>query len=330
MSAVSEWVPYRRGSEILRTLADMVMHKAPAGLYLLAGPPDNGKTAIVDQLRRMYPPRIDRRQERSHFPILALDMPPRPGVNVLLRKALGSAGAPVISCALERGIAYLGGVLRGVDSRLIVLDDAQHILAGTPSQRTLFLSFWSDVAASAGAALCLVGTARVFELGPLVEKAGMLLLPAWPLDQEFADMVRTLERHLSLGRSFIGADDIPILHEVSAGKLGALVAVMTSLAGRSPMLAGALREQVALELRFQRVEDVVRGRTRSLAHPSAAPARGSIHGMAGPHGLGARDRATIPSRASSQPVSVAFRPEFRYESQLRTARRGESADRSPL
>jgi hypothetical protein len=125
-----------------------------------------------------------------------------------------------------------------------------------PSQRRLFLSFWTDVAARAGAALLLIGTARVFELGPLVEKARLLSLPVWPLDREFAEMVRALERHLSPGHSFIGAEDIPILHEVSAGRLGALVAAMTSLAGRSPILDGG-RDLAGLEQRFQRAEDVV-------------------------------------------------------------------------
>jgi len=258
MSVASEWIPYSRGVHILRALGDIVTGEDAAGrLYVLAGPPNNGKTALVDQLRRIYPMRAAPAAERSHIPVLALDMPPRPAVHAILRRALASTGAPVMPCPLDRGILYLGGVLQACGARLLVLDDAQHILAGMPSQRRLFLSFWTDVAARAGAALLLTGTARVFELGPLVEKARLLSLPVWPLDREFAEMVRALERHLSPGRSFIGAEDIPILHEVSAGRLGALVAAMTSLAGRSPILDGGWRELVGLEQRFQRAEDVV-------------------------------------------------------------------------
>lgn len=258
MSALPEWIPYSRGMRILQALADKVTHRAPgAGWYVLAGPPNNGKTAIVDRLRRMYPALVDRTAERSHFPILALDMPPRPGVDAILRQALRFTGALAMPCTLERGAAYLGGVLAAAGTRLIVLDDAEHILAGTPVQRRLFLSFWTDVAARANAAFLLAGTAKVFELGPAVEQARILWLPAWPLDGEFADMARALEQHLSPGHSFIGGEDIPVLHGVSSGRLGALIAVMTSLAGHAPMLDGGLREQTVVELRFRRAEDAV-------------------------------------------------------------------------
>lgn len=193
-----EWIPYSRGLQITAVLADMVTGQAHAGgLHLIAGPPNNGKTAIVDELRRMYPSSFDRAAERSQIPILALDMPPRPNITGIVRKALRSTGAPFLSGSLDGDISYMGGVLAGTSTRLIVLDDAQNILTGIPSQRRLFLSFRTDVAARANAALLLIGTARVFELGPAIDMARHLSLPAWPLDREFARMVGALEHHLS-------------------------------------------------------------------------------------------------------------------------------------
>ena len=258
MTAMTEWIPYSCGLQIMAVLADMVTGQAPAGgLHVIAGPPNNGKTAIVDELRRRYPSSFDRAAERSQIPILALDMPPRPNITGILRKALRSTGAPFMTGSLDRDISYLGGVLAATGTRLVVLDDAQHILTGMPSQRQLFLSFWTDVAVRANAALLLIGTARVFELGPAIEKARHLFLPAWPLDREFTGIVRALEHLLSPESSVIQAEDIPILHRVSAGRLGALVAVMAGLTGHSPMQEDSLRDIVPVDLRFQHAEDAV-------------------------------------------------------------------------
>jgi hypothetical protein len=258
MTAVTEWIPYSRGLQIMAVLADMATGQAPAdGLHVMAGPPNNGKTAIVDELRRRYPSSFNRAAERSHIPILALDMPPRPNITGIVRKALRSTGAPFMTGSLDRDISYVGGVLATTGTRLIVLDDAQHILTGMPSQRQLFLSFWTDVAVRANAALLLVGTARVFKLGPVIETARHLSMPAWRLDHDFGSMARALEHRLSPESSVIQAEDLPILHRVSAGRLGALVAVMMALIGQAPMPEGDLRDLVPLDLRFQRAEDAV-------------------------------------------------------------------------
>jgi hypothetical protein len=45
-----EWIPYPRPTEILRRLEDIVEHGGSEA-YLLSGPPNNGKTAILDRLR---------------------------------------------------------------------------------------------------------------------------------------------------------------------------------------------------------------------------------------------------------------------------------------
>ncbi|MDQ6699931.1 MAG: TniB family NTP-binding protein [Acidobacteriota bacterium] len=250
MIAIPEWIPYRRGHEILRVLSDAMKCESPQrGLYVLAGPADNGKTALGDRLQQLHPASVNETSERSQIPVLALDMTPTPSFSPIFRTALRKLGTPVIPCPLDRAVAYLGGVLAGVRTRLIVLDDAQHILTGIPSQRSLFLSFWRDVAAQAGAALLLVGSAQVLELAPDAE---LLPLPAWPLDDEFERMVQALAQCLSPERALIGAEDIPALYSICAGRLGVLVATMMAL-----VEGGSLRTVVSWDERFQRTELVL-------------------------------------------------------------------------
>ena len=51
MSPMSlEWIRYPRATGILRGLEDVVEHGG-SGIYLLVGPPNNGKTAILDRER---------------------------------------------------------------------------------------------------------------------------------------------------------------------------------------------------------------------------------------------------------------------------------------
>jgi hypothetical protein len=248
MIAVPDWIPYRRAGAILQLLSEIVESQGVGGSgpYVLAGPPNNGKTAIVDRLQQLYLPIVDHTAERSRFPVLALDMPPTPSLNPIFRTALRKLGAPLIACPLDRAIAYLRGVLAGVRTRLIAIDDSQHILAGDPLHRRSFLEFWRDVAAGAGAALLLVGSADVLTLAP---NAQLLSLPAWPLDAEFEKMARALEHQLSPKRVVIGAEDIPTLHSLCSGRLGALVAATAALSS-----GAGLHSIAPWEERFQKVE----------------------------------------------------------------------------
>lgn len=248
MIAIPEWIPYRRADEILRVLTHEMDCKS-TGSYVLAGPPNNGKTAIADRVQQLHTAAVDQTSGRSHIPVLALDMPPTPILGPIFRRALRKLGAPVIPCPLDRGIAYLGAVLAGVGTMLIVIDDAQHILTGIPSQRSSFVSFWRDVASRAGAALLLVGSAQVFGLVP---DSQVLPLPTWPLDDEFERMVQALAQRLSPERFVIGCDEVSALYDICSGRLGVLVATMTALARGS-----SLRTLVSWEERFQRAELVL-------------------------------------------------------------------------
>ena len=144
-----EWIPYPHVTAVLRRLEDSI-DRGPGQACrhsVLVGPPNNGKTAVIDRLLAMHPPSLDRWAERTHLPVLSLETPPTPLFRKLFKSALRKIGALVIPCDRKEAVEYLGAVLEAVGTRVIAVDQAQHILAGFPFQQEEFLSF-------------LVGTAR--------------------------------------------------------------------------------------------------------------------------------------------------------------------------
>jgi hypothetical protein len=258
------WIPYRRAEEIL-TLFDALMNEAESSprVCLLAGPPNNGKTALADRMAATHPPSLQCLGPNTNFPVLCLETPPTPAFRRLFKSAIWKTGALAVTCDRMEAIEYLGTILKAIHTRMIVLDQAQNILATTPFQRDEFLGFLLEVAQRAKAAVVLVGTVEVLELGPLIGRFDVASLPAWPLNDEFQSMVEALESGLPDGGRLGATGFTPIIHRLSEGRLGELVALLTAVSGRAIEGAQAQLDARTLDAwvppskRFERIHELL-------------------------------------------------------------------------
>jgi hypothetical protein len=225
---------------------------------VLVGPPNNGKTAVIDRLLAVHPPSLNRWAERTHLPVLSLETPPTPLFRKLFKSALRKVGALVIPCDRKEAVKYLGAVLEAVGTRVIAVDQAQHILAGFPFQQEEFLSFLVETARRAQADLLLVGAAEVLELGPLFGEWDVMALPAWPLNDDFRSLVEKLEQSRFGGPCGKVTPHAPTLHRLCEGRLGELIAIFAAATrGRAEFDERVLARWIPPSERFARTLDVL-------------------------------------------------------------------------
>jgi hypothetical protein len=223
-----EWLAYPRATGILRELEDIVEYGG-SGIWLLAGPPNNGKTTILDRLLRNYPVSVDRSADRTRIPILGLHAPPRPALGRFLKSALAKTGALVFGGDRPTMMSYLATILERIGTRILAVDDAQNVLAGARWEQQEFWAGLRELAERARVSLLLIGTLELFQLERLLPTTHFLPLPAWPLDDGFREMIRLVERRVSGGGHWDAAVHAATLHRLTEGRLGELIALVTTL-----------------------------------------------------------------------------------------------------
>jgi hypothetical protein len=257
-----EWIPYPHASGIMRRLEE-VIEQGGSGIYLLAGPSNNGKTAVLDHLLRTLPVLADRSADRTRIPILALHAPPRPTLGRFLQSALEKTGALVFGTDRPAMIRYLGAVLERVGTRILAMDDAQNLLAGPRWEQQEFCSGLRQLAERARVSLLLVSTLEIFQWEPpLLPGAHILPLPAWKLDDGFREMIGVVENRVSRGRSWRTAADAATLHRLTEGRLGELISLLTTLSmtsadGKTGGEGKVLAQWIPPSERLERVGDVL-------------------------------------------------------------------------
>ena len=244
------WIPYRRADEILHVFERILAANGAASRdrYILAGPPNNGKTALIDRLLARHPPSLNASGTNTRYPVFCPEAPPAPIFRRWFHSAIRKIGGLPVTCPDAEAIRYLGETLRAIETRLIVLDEAQRLGAGAIHQREEFLSSLAQVALRAKAGIVLVGTGDILKLASAAEHFTLLSLPAWPIDDEFRGMAGGLESGLSPKQPIGAAAQATRLHSLCEGLLGELVTILTSLGSHVPPFREALSLTENLDL----------------------------------------------------------------------------------
>jgi hypothetical protein len=139
------WVAHDRAKAALARL-DALLLDGPGQIrppyLLLAGPSNNGKSWIVERFARAHA--MPAGEDAEHLPVVAMQMPTEPTVSRFYAALLDHLKAPVGRTgpgARKHGLEQLAvRVLRGVDARVLVIDELNNVLGGTRTARGEFLN----------------------------------------------------------------------------------------------------------------------------------------------------------------------------------------------
>jgi hypothetical protein len=248
------WIGYSRAQAILRQLEYLLRHPPVHRMpnLLIVGRSNNGKTMIIDRFLELQ---ARNGQPKNALPIVSIQAPPKPEERRFygeIAKAVAN-GKAVSSTAQAQVDA--AGLLRAAQTRMLVIDEVHHVLAGHTSMQGVFLNAIKCLSNELRIPIVAVGTKdalRAIQTDPqMANRFEPSAVPKWVLDEEFRRLLASFERVLPLRRpSGLAMGKLPLrLLAMCEGQLGELWAVLV----RATTMAIGIGEEAITESLLKRL-----------------------------------------------------------------------------
>lgn len=198
------WVEYPAAAKALSAMADVV--ERPRGIRnrgrLLAGRPDNGKSALLDRLRALNPATSLETGE-TILPVILMSMPDDPGEAKFWSALLSALRIPHRTTdAAKHHKAQALEVIRVLRSRALLVDEMHNLLEGSGRQQSHALAMLKMVSNELAIPIIAAGTQRaVSALTTDDQTATRFLpigLPPWRVTQDLRTFLTGMEAVLPL------------------------------------------------------------------------------------------------------------------------------------
>jgi len=238
----ARWVAFARAQTAIEELERRFNYPSCARMpcMLLYGDSGMGKTMAAEKIAREHPSWLDERQGVTMHPVLLVQMPPSPDERRFYARVLEILGAPYTSYeridALEGRALYL---LRLIGTKLLVIDEVHHLLAGGYRLQRRSLNLLKFLANELRISVIAIGTSDAFHaLQTDVQVASRfepLFIPRWTETEAFRAFVIAYGRLLPLRKpsGFGEPAVIRLLLKLSGGVTGRV----TGLLGRAAEIA---------------------------------------------------------------------------------------------
>lgn len=199
------WITYSKANDLLGKLEDLMNHPPQTRMpnMLIIGDTNNGKTMLVNRFREGYPPQDNLGGESVIIPVLYIQAPPSPDERGIYNAILNRLFEPYArSEATDSKRDRVVSILKRVQLGIIMIDEIQHLLAGTYTKQRNAL----NVLKYLGNELCVpivgIGTAeaiRAVQTDPqLANRFIPEVLPKWTMGNDFLRLLMSFERVIPL------------------------------------------------------------------------------------------------------------------------------------
>lgn len=247
------WVGYERAKQILARMDELLDHPPIDRMpnMLIVGPSNNGKTQILRRFLSKHPVDPNPKGDAAIIPAVMVGAPPTPDIGDLCVRILEAIHAPykAVATAVER-IRTVKKILGQTETRMLLIDDIQHMLTGGAMKQREFRNAIKDLANELKISIVGAGIDEahiVFATDPqLSNRFHPEPLPLWRPGTELGRLLDTIERKLPL-RAPSGLKTPELMQRIAfmtEGPIGEIYAVV-SLAAISAIRDGS--ERITLE-----------------------------------------------------------------------------------
>ena len=238
------WITYDRAEAALAAMEDLLNFPKRTRMpnLLLVGPTNNGKTMIVEKLRRAHPPipPSATSEGAASIPILKVQMPAGPDEARFFAAILDELGFPhMLSDRVAKRQDAAVRMLRETSVAVLVIDELQNLLSGSRLHQRRLLNLLRWLGNELRIPLIAVGTAEALHAiqsdDQLANRFEPIRLPPWRNGEEYRQLLSTLEALLPLRRPSHLANPALADKILSAaeGILGEVVSIVTRAAVRA-------------------------------------------------------------------------------------------------
>ena len=246
------WIGYPRAQEIMGKLEDLVRHPREARMpnMLLIGGTNNGKTRLIRSFAQRHMADENIGGEHILAPVLYTQAPPAPSEAGFYSEILNTLFEKVPTSSTDAKRARVIQVLRGVQLKVLVIDELHNILAGASVKQQQFLNMIKYLGNELEISIIGCGTGdllRAVSIDPQIQNRFIPeILPKWQMNKEFRQLLMSFERVLPLQKpSDLHTPQLAAkILAVSEGTIGEL-SVLLNLAAAYAIREGS--EQITTE-----------------------------------------------------------------------------------
>ncbi|MDD5249053.1 MAG: TniB family NTP-binding protein [Rhodocyclaceae bacterium] len=248
------WVPYDRAKAILAHMDELFDHPPIERMpnMLIVGQSNNGKTQILKHFLAKHPPNPNPDGDAAIIPAVFVRAPGTPDIGELCVRILDEVKSPYkeTSSPAER-IRTVKKVLGRIGTRMLLIDDIQHMLTGGAVKQREFRNGIKDLGNELHISIVAAGIEDayvVFATDPqLSNRFHPEPLPLWRMDTGMGRLLSSIERKLPLRQpsDLKSAELLQKIAFMSEGTIGEIYDVVKMAAIR------AIRdgtERITLEL----------------------------------------------------------------------------------
>jgi Cdc6-like AAA superfamily ATPase len=235
----STWIGYGRAIEIRNTMEELLVHPTNHRMPNLAiiGETNNGKTMLLMNFMKRHAPNPDPTVERVTLPVVMIQTPPDPdetrlyGALLERLQAYGAAREPA-----DAKLRRLQRILHDLKTKMIILDEFQHALAGTPIRQRKFLNGLKYLGNELEIPIVVAGTPDGLNAlqtdQQIANRFEPVFLPKWRSGEEFLRLLASVEKVLDLKHpSGLTTSKLATrILEESEGTIGEIMRLMRLLA----------------------------------------------------------------------------------------------------
>lgn len=199
------FIPYSRAADILDEMEDLLEHPKTNRMpnILILGRSNNGKTEILREFLKRHPAEERAGFDRVYAPVVYVQSPPGPTEHIFLNKLLVLLGAPVKqNHSSDRKLIQLMELLRSVQTKILMIDELNALLAGSVTKQRFFLNMLKYISNDLQISIVAAGTAAaenaVNSDDQIRNRFPTRILPRWKENKSFQELLFNFEYVLPL------------------------------------------------------------------------------------------------------------------------------------
>lgn len=233
------WIGYPRAIEILNKLEDLLNYPKSLRMpnMLVIGETNNGKTVLVNRFLSKHRNYLRESDNRLILPVLLVQAPPKPDEKRFYNSLLDNLGAVYkFNDHIDKKQYQVMRLLERMETRVMIIDEFHHILAGTPSAQRAFLNVIKYISNELKISIVGAGIKDAYyainsdpQLGNRFEVTS---LTSWKPDDDFYRLLASFERLIPLKKpSNLVQEELAMkIFSMADGKLGEISTILKKAA----------------------------------------------------------------------------------------------------
>lgn len=248
------WVSYPRGKAILDKMEELLAHPPILRMpnLLVVGASNNGKTQLLRHFLEKHPQDPNPAGDAAIVPVIYVQAPTTPDIRDLCVRILNSVNAPYKESGSAADRIYtVKKLLASLNTRMLLIDDIQHMLSGGAVKQREFRNAIKDLGNELRISVVAAGIEDAYTVfvtdEQLSNRFEPATLPLWKMDKDYGRLLATLEQRLPLRKpsDLKSPELMQKIYWMSEGPFGEIHAVLKKAAIQA---IRSKTEQITLEL----------------------------------------------------------------------------------